>query len=663
MKKILLFTLGTILLLMQTSQVRGSTGGVISNIALGNGTNNYAKVLPGATVQVCMDAGGVVPVCITPVTLYLDMALTPTTPPITSVTADANGNYSFFVPVGNYVVSISALGYTSALQRVVAVDGISSQVFDPASPGPIGGTTPSTVNATTVTAITATVSGPIVSTGGFISADQYVLAPIYFGSTVSNPINAPNGITAGGTNTFNQISVTGSFTLVGGTPMTSQSSANSQIVTCPPGGTSTQYCGADGAWHTIGSGGTVTSVTATAPVASTGGTTPQISIPQATTSADGYLSHTDWNTFNGKQAALTNPTTQGNTFNGASQLVQMTSGAKLPAVDGSLLTNLPSGGGVTLTGTYSASYPMYYATSATTMAPDLTFNYNYSTGLHTFSQDVAFVSSLNPSYSATFHIPYLGANRTYTYPDATGNVVLDSATQTLTNKTVDGVTPTVFGYLDPTSSVQTQLNAMVPTTQTVNGHALSAPVVVSASDLTTGTLPASAEPAHTGDMTNSAGSLATSVVKVNGITPGGACTNQFARSISSSAVPTCASIAAADLTATVIPAVAVPTPGTSITLAAPSGFAICTGTCTVSIPVPAAGYQFCIMNDDNVSTAITLSALGSSARYENTARTAYGTAGTGTLAATAAAGNMVCIVGRDSTHYLTTNYVGTWTAN
>jgi hypothetical protein len=383
----------------------------------------------------------------------------------------------------------------------------------------------------------------------------------------------------------------------------------------------------------------------------------------ADTGDNGYLSAADWNTFNGKQAALTNPTTQGNTFNGASQLVQMTSGAKLPAVDGSLLTNLPSGGGVTLTGTYSASYPMYYATSATTMAPDLTFNYNYSTGLHTFSQDVAFVSSLNPSYSATFHIPYLGANRTYTYPDATGNVVLDSATQTLTNKTVDGVTPTVFGYLDPTSSVQTQLNAMVPTTQTVNGHALSAPVVVSASDLTTGTLPASAEPAHTGDMTNSAGSLATSVVKVNGITPGGACTNQFARSISSSAVPTCASIAAADLTATVIPAVAVPTPGTSITLAAPSGFAICTGTCTVSIPVPAAGYQFCIMNDDNVSTAITLSALGSSARYENTARTAYGTAGTGTLAATAAAGNMVCIVGRDSTHYLTTNYVGTWTAN
>jgi hypothetical protein len=98
-------------------------------------------------------------------------------------------------------------------------------------------------------------------------------------------------------------------------------------------------------------------------------------------------------------------------------------------------------------------------------------------------------------------------------------------------------------------------------------------------------------------------------------------------------------------------------------LTAPSGFAICTGTCTVSVPVPAAGYQFCIMNDDNVSTAITLSALGSSAQYENSARTAYGTAGTGTLVLSAAAANTVCIVGRDSTHYLTTNYVGSVTVN
>jgi hypothetical protein len=46
--------------------------------------------------------------------------------------------------------------------------------------------------------------------------------------------------------------------------------------------------------------GTVTSVTGSAPIASSGGTTPAISISQATTSTDGYLSSTDWNTFNSK---------------------------------------------------------------------------------------------------------------------------------------------------------------------------------------------------------------------------------------------------------------------------------------------------------------------------------------------------------------------------
>jgi hypothetical protein len=49
-----------------------------------------------------------------------------------------------------------------------------------------------------------------------------------------------------------------------------------------------------------GGTGTVTSVTGTAPIASSGGTTPDISITQADTTTDGYLSSADWNTFDGK---------------------------------------------------------------------------------------------------------------------------------------------------------------------------------------------------------------------------------------------------------------------------------------------------------------------------------------------------------------------------
>jgi hypothetical protein len=62
----------------------------------------------------------------------------------------------------------------------------------------------------------------------------------------------------------------------------------------------------------IGAGtgsGTVTSVSGTAPISvATGTTTPVISISQATTSTNGYLSSTNWNTFNNKQAALVSGT-------------------------------------------------------------------------------------------------------------------------------------------------------------------------------------------------------------------------------------------------------------------------------------------------------------------------------------------------------------------
>jgi hypothetical protein len=49
-----------------------------------------------------------------------------------------------------------------------------------------------------------------------------------------------------------------------------------------------------------GSGGTVTSVTGTAPIVSSGGTTPAISMAAATSSVNGYLTSTDWTTFNNK---------------------------------------------------------------------------------------------------------------------------------------------------------------------------------------------------------------------------------------------------------------------------------------------------------------------------------------------------------------------------
>ena len=65
------------------------------------------------------------------------------------------------------------------------------------------------------------------------------------------------------------------------------------------------------AWVRVGSsnglGGTVTNVTGTAPIAvATGTTTPVVSMTQSNTTTDGYVSSTDWNTFNNKLTSTLN---------------------------------------------------------------------------------------------------------------------------------------------------------------------------------------------------------------------------------------------------------------------------------------------------------------------------------------------------------------------
>jgi len=83
-------------------------------------------------------------------------------------------------------------------------------------------------------------------------------------------------------------------------------------------------------WSTFNSkgSGTVTSVTGTAPVVSSGGATPAISMAAATTSVNGYLTSTNWTTFNNKQAALVSgtnlKTVNGTTLLGAGDLGTIT---------------------------------------------------------------------------------------------------------------------------------------------------------------------------------------------------------------------------------------------------------------------------------------------------------------------------------------------------
>jgi len=116
------------------------------------------------------------------------------------------------------------------------------------------------------------------------------------------------------------------------------------------------------------SGGTVTSVTGTAPIASSGGNTPAISISQATTSTDGYLSSTDWNTFNSKAAPFTYTTSyipfgQGTTTpNQSSSLTYASSTLTAPIVSA-------SNGLVVNSNTVSASYSIPSGSSASSVGP------------------------------------------------------------------------------------------------------------------------------------------------------------------------------------------------------------------------------------------------------------------------------------------------------
>jgi hypothetical protein len=63
----------------------------------------------------------------------------------------------------------------------------------------------------------------------------------------------------------------------------------------------------------------VTTVTASTPLASTGGTTPNLTIQQGNNFQNGFISSTDWNSFNGRQVALVSGTNI-KTINGSSIL-------------------------------------------------------------------------------------------------------------------------------------------------------------------------------------------------------------------------------------------------------------------------------------------------------------------------------------------------------
>ena len=126
------------------------------------------------------------------------------------------------------------------------------------------------------------------------------------------------------------INSSGTVTSVTGTLPISSSGGTTPAISIATSNASTTgaLTGAD--WTTFNNKtsntGTVTTVTGTSPVVSTGGTTPVVSMPAATTSASGHLTSTDWNTFDGKTNNLGTVTT----VTGTSPIVS--SGGTTPAI-------------------------------------------------------------------------------------------------------------------------------------------------------------------------------------------------------------------------------------------------------------------------------------------------------------------------------------------
>jgi hypothetical protein len=156
-------------------------------------------------------------------------------------------------------------------------------------------------------------------------------------------------------------------------------------------GTGVAFSG--GTLSATGSGGTVTSVTGTAPVVSSGGTTPAISMAAATASVNGYLTSTDWTTFNNKgsgtvtSVAASVPTflsVAGSPITTSGTLAITLSGTALPVLNGGTGVTTSTGSGNTVlsasptfTGTVTA--PAVTASSqtlGTTAANPLIFNIN-----------------------------------------------------------------------------------------------------------------------------------------------------------------------------------------------------------------------------------------------------------------------------------------------
>jgi hypothetical protein len=198
--------------------------------------------------------------------------------------------------------------------------------------------------------------------------------------------------------------------------------------------------------------GTVTSVTGTSPVVSSGGNTPAISMPAATTSVNGYLTSTDWTTFNNKgsgsvtSVALTAPsifTVTGSPVTSTGTLALTYSGTALPILNGGT-------GQTTANAAFNALSPMttigdiiYGGASgvATSLAGNITTTAKFytSTGTGTVAQAPILTTSTGTGSVV------LATSPTLSGITVTGDISLNGSS---TSQITIGISQTTTGNID-----------------------------------------------------------------------------------------------------------------------------------------------------------------------------------------------------------------------
>jgi hypothetical protein len=263
------------------------------NVTTGNSINLELTPTPTQTIQISRGVAGngieSVSIYYDGTTYYLDFLYTDGTNELVPLPSTAAGVTSFNTRIG--AVTLTSSDVTTALG------------YTPPTPT---GTGASGTWAISVSGNAATVTNGVVTTGTY--ADPLwitALAASKITGTLTNSQLANSSITINGTPVSLGGSVTtpqGTITSVTGTSPISSSGGTTPAISIAQANTSTSGFLSSTDWNTFNSkgNGTVTSVTATSPVTSTGGATPVISMPAATTTVNGYLTSTDWTTFNNK---------------------------------------------------------------------------------------------------------------------------------------------------------------------------------------------------------------------------------------------------------------------------------------------------------------------------------------------------------------------------